>query len=510
MICLRFAFVCLLLLTLVAEAASGQVVTDQKVHQAMIQLEPLITKMHKQTGVPGVAVAIVYQDRAVFLKGFGLREVRGDQPVDGDTVFQVASVSKPLAATVIAALVGEGSLDWDDNITKYDPGFRLSSPWLSEAVTFRDLLCHRSGLPDHAGDFLETIGHPREYILGKLRMLRPEAGFRTRCLYTNYGFTEAGIAAALAAGTTWEELAEAKLYRPLGMKSTSSRHADFQARSNKALPHVQIEGKWIAKYDRDPDPQSPAGGVSASANDLGRWLRLLLAEGRFEGKQVIPAEALAETHHPQILTGTHPINQIPTAYGLGWNVSYQLPEGKHLSHSGGFDLGIRTEVHLLPDHDLGIVTLTNGADTGLPEAINRSFLDLVVHGNVQRDWLKLMTEVYRTAAHPEPEVDYSQSQQPVHPPLPFSAYTGKYENAYYGPIEIVSTGKQLQLLIGPKPQRYRLTHWNRDRFTYQLQGESAGPRSGVAFQLGPDAHATEVRIENLDEHGLGKFVREQK
>src|SRR5262249_22069188 len=130
------------------------------------------------------------------------------------------------------------------------------------------------------------------------------------------------IAGARAAGKAWAELSADKLYRPLGMKSTSSRFADYAAAKNRARLHVRVEGQWVAKYVRDPDAQSPAGGVSSTARDLAQWMRLQLGGGKFKGKQVIAAKALAETHRPQIVSRppASPATDLAGFYGLGWNV----------------------------------------------------------------------------------------------------------------------------------------------------------------------------------------------
>ena len=134
----------------------------------------------------------------------------------------------------------------------------------------------------------------------RLRYQKPNSSFRSHFAYTNFGVTEAAVAAAKAYNLTWEDASEQKLYRPLGMNSTSSRYADFSARTNKALGHVQVDGKWVQKYKRDPDPQSPAGGVSSSVNDLAKWMRLQLANGQFDGRRIVDEKALAETRSPQI------------------------------------------------------------------------------------------------------------------------------------------------------------------------------------------------------------------
>ena len=154
-------------------------------------------------------------------------------------------------------------------------------------MTIRDLLSHRSGLPDHAGDLLEDQGYSREEMLNRLRYVPTENHFRSDYAYTNFGFTAAAVAAARAAGKTWEELAADRLYRPLGMASTSSRYADFFAAKDHAPGHVRENGKWIAKYQRDPDAQSPAGGVSSSVRDMAQWIRLMLGDGKLGGRPIV-------------------------------------------------------------------------------------------------------------------------------------------------------------------------------------------------------------------------------
>jgi CubicO group peptidase (beta-lactamase class C family) len=122
------------------------------------QLADYVVKAMQKTGVPGVAVAIVYQDKVVYLKGFGVRKAGEPAPIDADTVFQLASVSKSIASTVVAVLVSQHKVSWDDRIADIDPDFKLSNASVSKKVTIRDLLSHRSGLPTSAGDELEGLG----------------------------------------------------------------------------------------------------------------------------------------------------------------------------------------------------------------------------------------------------------------------------------------------------------------------------------------------------------------
>src|SRR5437868_11577964 len=312
------AALALLLTTLAAAAEERPHVTAEQVATAVAELDALAAK---QNAVPGFAVAVVFQDKAVYAKGFGFRDVNGKAPVNADTVFQLASVSKPIGATVVAAFVGDGKITWDSRLNELDSTFVMFDSWVTHEVTIRDMYVHRSGLPDHAGDLLEDLGFTRAEILRRLRYQHPDSSFRSHYAYTNFGLTAAAIAAVKRYGMEWENASEEKLYKPLGMTSTSSRHSDFVARANKALGHVLVGGKWVQKFQRDPDAQTPAGGVSSSVNDVAKWMRLELANGKFEGKTIVDEKALIEARRPHMLTGYNPFTGVPTFYGLGWNVS---------------------------------------------------------------------------------------------------------------------------------------------------------------------------------------------
>ena len=296
--------------------------TDEQVLKALDELEKLTNDNMQATAIPGIAIAVVHKDMPVYLKGFGVLEAGKAEQVDADTVFQLASVSKPVSSTVVAALVSDGVVQWDDPIHKYDPSFEMYDPYVTHAITIRDMLSHRSGLPDHAGDLLEDIGYDRTAILQRLRYIPLEDRFRAQYAYTNFGFTEGAMAAANAAGKAWEEVCDERLYKPLGMTATSSRFADFLARPNRAHNHVRVDGKWVAKEQRAPDAQSPAGGVSSSVRDMVQWLRLHLGSGKVDGKQIISAEALAETYRPHMTANPakNPAIDRTGFYGLGWNV----------------------------------------------------------------------------------------------------------------------------------------------------------------------------------------------
>jgi CubicO group peptidase (beta-lactamase class C family)/pimeloyl-ACP methyl ester carboxylesterase len=484
-------------------------VTSEQVTRAVQEVEKLAQKQIDQNAVPGLAIAVVFQDKVVYAKGFGVRDVNTKASVDADTVFQLASVSKPIGSTVVAELVGEGKITWDSKLIALDPAFEMFDPWVTREITVRDMYAHRSGLPDHAGDLLEDLGFTRSEILFRLRYQHPASSFRSHYAYTNFGMTEGAVAAVKPYRLEWEEACARKLYKPLGMTSTSSRYADFIARENKALGHVLVNGKWEQKFKRDPDAQSPTGGVSSSVNDVAKWIRLQLANGKFDGKQIVSEKPLAETHHPHMLTGFNPFTNMPTFYGLGWNVSYDQQGRLRLNHSGGFDLGAATYVNLVPDEQLGIIVLTNGHPMGIPESLGTIFTDIALYGKPTQDWFPLYKQLYSNPATTGTVrgFDYSKPPTSPAPALKNGAYLGKYANDFFGDIAIVEKDGGLAIVQGPKKLNFPLKHYDRDTFTYETIGENAVGRTGVTFTIGPDGQATQVVVENLNAHGEGSFKR---
>ncbi len=296
------------------------------------------------------------------------------------------------------------------------------------------------------------------------------------------------------------------------MARTSSRFADFAATSNRAHGHVKIDGPWVAKYTRQPDAQSPAGGVTSSVRDMAIWLRLQLGRGMLDGTRVVDAAALDETHRPQVIRTPSPKDPVvdrAAFYGLGWNVDYDDQGRIRWGHSGAFDLGAATSVSLLPAEQLGIVVLTNAQPIGLPEAVCRSFFDLVLLGAVEKDWVTLYGQLMAAALAPNygTGTDYDKPPPNASQALPDAAYIGTYENDLLGPIEIASTDNGLVLRQGPRQSAFSMRHFNRDVFAYQPVGENAAGPSAVTFTLGPDGRAASVTVENLDIDHQGTFTR---
>jgi CubicO group peptidase (beta-lactamase class C family) len=478
-------------------------------------LDGIVGQVMAATGVPGLAASVVHQGELLYAKGFGVRDIDTGVPVDAKTVFHLASVSKSLSSTVVAGLVGRKAVQWADPIVSHLPDFALSVPYVTDNVSYGDMFSHSSGLPEHAGDLLEDLGWDQQYIFHALRLLRLDP-FRSTYAYTNFGLTAAGVSAAAAAGMDWASAADSVLFGPLGMSATSFRYFDFLAQADWAAMHVRIDGKWYQKYTRDADAEAAAGGASSNVLDLAKWMMLKLANGTWQGRTVIDPAALLEANTPRSVSGPPGTSGSRTGfYGFGTNAGDDYSGRVRLAHSGAFNQGAATNYVLLPDQQLGIVTLTNGMPIGVPEAVNAYFMDLVIGGQIANDWLSLYGQV--TAQLYVNLSVLAGKKPPSHPTpaQPDSFYTGTYHSDFYGTITVVARDGALHVLMPPKPTDYPLEHWDGDLFALFPVGENAVGISAATFT--PDQQnnrAASLTLEYYDNAkypdgtGIGVFDRQ--
>jgi hypothetical protein len=277
-------------------------------------------------------------------------------------------------------------------------------------------------------------------------------------------------------------------------------------RRNRATGHVSVNGIYQARYQRQPDAQSPAGGVSSSVRDMAHWLAMVLQGGMYNGQQIVAASALLPAVTAEIVSAPTPdISARPDLYGYGFNIGSQ-PSGRvTLSHSGAFAYGAGTNFLLIPSLDLGIVALTNAAPSGAAEALTASFADLVQFGSVTRDWYAGYRD--RTAAISAPVGSLAGKSPPANlaPPESLESYAGIYENNYYGPAEIQLNDAALTMKIGPHGVEVPLRHWSGDVFTYTPSGENApdGSRAALTFSKNPATFTNDFYAESE----MNNFVR---
>ncbi|CAA0119784.1 Beta-lactamase [Halioglobus japonicus] len=478
-------------------------VPPERIDTAIEALPDIVNRAMGDTGIPGMAVAVVHNGNIVFAEGFGTTDLNTGAPVNADTAFQLASLSKSISASVISAKVTKGTIAWDDPIVEHLPGFQLADPYVTAHVSYADMYSHRSGLPGHIGDTLEDLGYDRDYILDHLQYA-PITEFRAKNEYTNFGITAAAQAVANASGMSWDDLSRTVLYKPLGMTRTTSSYQEFLTQHNRALLHVPTENGWQTRHTRDADAQSPAGGVSSTANDFATWMNFILAGGKHDGDQLINSATLATMLSPH--SSKQPPGSLDSRAGtdnLGFNGSVNSTARQTFNHSGAFNMGTGTTYTLVPAENLGIVVLTNGFPLGAAEAIAAEFLDLALVGANTQPWLKMYREAFKNVTAIPGAITEPAPLNPV-PAKALSSYTGQWSNNFVGRANVTVKGDALVLEIGPNGETYPVTHWDGDKFFWTAPGENGGEPTFITFDLVADT----MTIASLNQTPpLGVFTR---
>jgi len=319
---------------------------------------------------PGAAFAIVTREGIQRIATVGYTSTAARRPIDQQTTFRLASVSKPFAAELVGLLVQDGALDWEDPVSRYVPGFRVDGDVTQ--IRIRHLLGQSTGLIPHAYDNLLEDGKSMDYIWKKMSDL-PYLCAPGRCYgYQNSVFSLVEPVVAQVTSSEYSALVEERIFKPLDMTTASVGYDAFVSNPNHAEPHAKRGRGWktiavLPNYYR----AAPAAGVNASILDMGKWLQAQLG-----GKpEVISPALLRELSAPRVKTRRETYrkewkNIISDAhYGLGWRV-YQLGD-EQLVYHGGWVSGFRADVAFSPKYDLGIAVLINAESSGINELTTR-------------------------------------------------------------------------------------------------------------------------------------------
>jgi CubicO group peptidase (beta-lactamase class C family) len=463
---------------------------------ALEGLDGYIEEAMKRWQIPGLAIGIVKDDRLVYAKGFGVRELGKPEKVTEKTFFAMASQSKAFTATALGLLVAERKLRWDDPATKYLPWFQMHDPYVTRELTVRDLLCHRCGLGTWQGD-LVWYGSDlsRREVLERVRYLEPEFSFRSRFGYCNLMFAAAGDIIPAIAGVTWDDFLKSRFFEPMGMSRTLTDLRAMERLDDVARPHTLVKGKVVPIAYRLTPGTAPAGAINSCVKDWAQWIRLQLEHGRLDGRRIVPAEIIRETWTPQTLVAARPEGDRLnfSAYGLGWMLREY--EGRYLiSHSGGLD-GMLSLSVLVPEERLGVVVLTNHDEQEfygvLPYHVIDAYLNLS-HSDREERLLKARKDKDRSERE---EVEKGKPGGGSRPSLEPSGYAGTYHHPVLGKATVaLKDGRLLIEIERNEGLKGELTHWKYDTFRVEW-ADLYFRASLIPFRLDERGRAVEFRMK---------------
>ncbi|MGH8181731.1 MAG: serine hydrolase [Steroidobacteraceae bacterium] len=473
---------------------------DTYVHEAMTQWK-----------VPGLAVAVVKDGHVVVVRGYGVRELGKPGRVDADTLFDIASNTKAFTAAALGTLVSAGKLQWDDPVVKYVPGFRLDSPYVTAAITLRDLLSHRSGYCDPSAMWY-TSDDTTANIVARLQYQQASFGLRAHFCYNNAMYMVASLFVPAVTGETWNRYVAATLFAPLGMTHTVSTAAAVAAASDVARPHGEVDGKVrvIQPYwSNNMDVFAAVGGINSSVNDMSHWMLMLLADGRYQGRKVLDPSIIRSMETPQSLVQTDSdlggwlSTQTPDArfYAYGLGLFMQDYAGHELVwHAGDID-GMASSLALVPDAHLGVLVLSNMSENRAPEGVMFHVLQSYL-GLPRRDVSgALYTYIQKGNARAEAarRKMAAAGRTGAKAPLPLADYAGSYSDPFYGTAQVTEEGGHLVLRFGNPMFVGDMKPWNgntfRVRWRYRFYGEAY-----ITFDVDPLGKTTRLSVAGSPAH----------
>ena len=440
--------------------------------------------------VPGLGFGIIKDGKVILAEGFGYKDAAAKTKVTSNTQFAIGSSSKAFTTMGLALLEDEGLLDWDKPVRNYVPEFEMHNDFASKEMTAVDLVCHRSGLPRH--DFL-WYGSPlsRTELLHKIKYLEPSAPFRTKFQYQNLMFMTAGILTERISERTWESYIGNRIFRELGMDDSNFSVDKMQLAKDFAVPHGKNDDKVIDIPFRNIDAIGPAGSINSTVNDMLKWVKLHLNDGKVGDKRVVSSKNLKKMHSPHKVIESFRVTDFPQfhnpSYGLGWFI-YDYDGTMVVQHGGNID-GFSALVYLLPEENIGMVLLTNLNGNPVPGLLANYATDILL-GKEEVDWFDLIMGKKPTEEDKEEEEPKENRVDNTKPSHNLADYAGTYKDEGYGTIKVGYQNNKLNFQYNAF--ELPLTHWHYDVF--KAKDKQLDLEIPLHFQMDMDGSITSLNI----------------
>src|SRR5258706_2450662 len=411
------------------------------------RLDSFVSKAMNDWHLMGVAVAVIKKDSVILAKGYGYRDYMNRLPVTENTTYPIASCSKTFTTALLGMAEKEGKIELNKPVHHFLPQFRLYNEQLTLQVTAEDMLSHRTGVAAHDWAWAFNTNFTGDVYLKRLKYLEPFAPLRTQYQYNNFMFFGLSVLAGKLYNTTWNDLVEKKLFRPLEMNNTYSNYVSRNDHYANAALKYEFRDTFQLKPTNQMDDLLGAGAINSTARDVAHWLQMWINGGRYKNKQLLQPDFIKRAIQSHFVVAGEMNHQYPDEQfnniGLCWFLSsYRGHYEAH--HTGNLD-GFSSSISFFPYDSLGIVVLTNQNSSVLIKLIPEFVADLVFHVPVRDkndDFIALRKKYDSAEASPAMiNADTIKSKSF----FSMQSYPGHFQNPGYGEIRIEATGKTLLL-----------------------------------------------------------------
>jgi len=379
-----------LLLILFAGTAWSNTVSDGKNSEKEKRIVKFAQTCMDAYQIPGLAIAVVENNEMIFAKAFGVKNLDTQEPVTIHSIFHMASVSKPFAATAVMQLVEKGKMKLDDPLIRYLPYFKLDDPRYRD-ITIKQMLTHTSGIPDvedYEWDKQQFDDGAAERYVRSLADKKMIAAPGEKAQYSNMAFDILADVIAKVSGMPFEDYIKKNILDPLDMKDSDflRKRIKPELRTSAHVFDLQPVVSEVYPYNRR---HAPSSCLNASVVEMCNWAIANLNHGAFKKKRILDASSYQLLFEPQVQADEN------LAVGLSWFLG-KYGEFKTIGHTGG-DLGFRSIIVMLPEKSLAVIAASNYQNTPMQE-VAFGVLDIMLGLESEPPKKQIMVTLGRTIA----------------------------------------------------------------------------------------------------------------
>lgn len=508
---------------IVASLIATTFISAQNINKQQLakDIDKYIMQVQQTWQLPGLAAAFYVDGDIILSKGYGVKEQRPsdgigfkgsraddrkiasggyqgvvnspDAMIGSNTVFQIGSISKSFTASVMATLVDEGKVKWDDTVKNILPDFEMYDEWVTQNMQVKDIMTHHSGLAEQAGTYFPNLGYTRDDIYKMIARMKPVYSFRGDYQYNNITFIIAQKIIEKVTGKSWEENVHERIFKPLGMDESSLNAKGFATSKDVATPHDYSYLGKIVTLPLYSDEQAlywltgvgPAGSVNSSVNDMIKYAQMHMnngfiikinpATGNTDTVRIMSEKAAKYLHKGQTITSQN--DNRTTLYGHCWFVE-QNNRFRLYFHTGT-TWGMTALCFYVPEFKLcGTILVNSEAGSSPRYAIMRRYIDLVLgassdsYDNINKDYNTEYFDEWLTEAKKDWDKSETERAKEIIAPAPeLKSLIGDYvKDELFGPAKITKENGEFYIAIGKNNFKNKLTHVNGNEFVFRSDG----------------------------------------
>lgn len=435
-----------------AFAICTQLSFSQQVSEKLKGLDSRINELITQYKAVGLSVAIVKDDKVIYSKGFGYRDLSNKLPVTENTIFPIGSITKSFTGSILGILESQNHLSLKDKPADHIPDFQFYNDKMNSLITIEDLLSHKSGIGNQGTTEVFFPTNDKLKIAKRLKYLKPEGEIKNSFEYSNISYTLAATVIEQITQKSWDTNIKEKIFNPLEMSNSFFSLEEMKKTNNYSLPYGLYKGniekvKYVTFYSI-----APAGAIKSTVVDLSNWMITWLNNGTFKDNEILPKNYTKKATRLQNIKGGHyDKDAFLFGDGFGWRLRSNYGHFR-VDHGGNTD-GFSSCLLMFPFQKIGIVVLSNQDNSLLPYMISDVITRRLLNVARESAYPIQVKDIFK----PLPYKSFNKEKIPTHT---LDDYCGIYKANGFGTIEVSKKDQKLYAKFPTFEFQLEHTHYN--------------------------------------------------